>query len=84
MKLPLGLRRNPACRDSSNVRDSVLHIRQQSLVDAVQPVHVHGQCLGDVPQALRLDLFKFVEVLHILGIKKRGIPSGDVSRLLRC
>ena len=46
--------------------DSILDIRQQSRVDAVQSVHVVGQCLGDVPQALRLGLFKFVEILHII------------------
>ena len=51
------------------VRDSVLHIRQQSRVDAVQSVDVVGQCLGDVPQALRLDLFKFVEVLQIVDVR---------------
>ena len=44
--------------------DGVVDIRQQSRVDAVQSVHVVGQCLGDVPQALRLSLFKFVEVGH--------------------
>ena len=46
------------------VADSILYIRQQSRVDAVEPVHVVGQCLGDVPHALRLGLFKFVEVGH--------------------
>ena len=44
--------------------DSVVDIRQQSRVDAVQSGHVVGQCLGDVPQALRFGLFKFVEVGH--------------------
>ena len=44
--------------------DSVVDIPQQSRVDAVQSVHVVGQCLGDVQQALRLGLFKFVEVGH--------------------
>ena len=44
--------------------DSVVDIRQQSRVDAVQSVHVVGQCLGDIREALRLGLFKFVKVGH--------------------
>ena len=56
--LPFDLRRNPVCLDRSNAGDSVVDIRQQSRVDAVQSVHVFGQCLGDVPQTLRfLDLY---------------------------
>ena len=44
--------------------DSVVDIRQQSRVDAVQSVHVVGQGLGDIREALRLGLFKFVKVGH--------------------
>ncbi len=48
------------------VGNCIIDIRQQSRVDAVHSVHVVGQCLGDVPQALRLGLFKRVEILHII------------------
>ena len=51
------------------VADSVLDVRHQPLVDAVQPVGIERQCLPNVRDALRFQLFKFVEVLHIVDVR---------------
>jgi len=44
--------------------DSVLYIRQQSRVYAVQSVGIKWQSLPNVREALRFGLFKFVEIGH--------------------
>lgn len=44
----------------------------QSRVDAVQSVHVFGQCLGDVPQILRL-LYLYVGHVRKVLIVSDGL-----------
>ena len=82
--LPFGLRRNPVCRDSSNAGDSVVDIRQQSPVYAVELFAVVWQRVGEVTEALQ---FCFLKIFHylllLLCISSGSRQRSDIRSLQR-